>query len=148
MILYRVVSRRQNANLSGRGSARSKVNRWNSHGTELIYTSESRELAITEISSYIPIGLLPDPHLLVIVVDRKASITELDESDYPEKWDDLPSNDRTRILGDRFVTAMESIGLKVKSRHSSSGCTNVLLNPNHPDFKKFVSIKDVIALKK
>ena len=114
MVLYRVVSHKKNARLNGRGAAHSKVNRWNSYGTELIYTSESRELAISEVSSYVPIGLLPDPHLLVIEVDSKALIKEMEEYEYPNNWDEVQPNDRTRILGDQFYNKGKCIGLKVQ----------------------------------
>ena len=73
----------------------------------------------------------------------KALIKEMEEYEYPNNWDEVQPNDRTRILGDQFYNKGKCIGLKVKSRHSSSACGNVLLNPNHPDFSKLVSIKEV-----
>lgn len=148
MLLYRVVTRSANAVLNGRGAARSKVNRWNSHGTEVLYTSETRELAIAEISSHVPIGLLPDPHLMVIEISAEHLIIELKSSEYPATWNNVPAEEQSKMVGDRFISESRFLAMKVKSRHGSSDKGNVLLNPNHAEFLKAVKVKAVIALKK
>lgn len=142
MLLYRIVSERQYAALNGKGAASVSTNRWNSLNTEVIYTSQSLELCYAEATRFVPISLLPDPHLMVIEIDTKPyKLTR-----YPTGWDQIPPGDQTQAMGDQFVNDQKHLAMAVQSIKFES--SNILLNPNHPDFEskvRVVSIEPIVS---
>ena len=119
---------------SGEGSAR-RGGRWNLFGTRVVYTAESRALAMVE--------------LLVNAEDRArlgalewifvpATIpNELIErpAKFSPSWRDYPHNRETQVFGSEWIKARRSVALPVPSA-VVSGEFNYLLNPAHPDFKR------------
>ncbi|MGB3531794.1 MAG: RES family NAD+ phosphorylase, partial [Saprospiraceae bacterium] len=58
----------------------------------------------------------------------------------PIDWKSIPPAHTTQLIGDRFVSSMEGLTLKVPSV-IVPGEYNFLINPAHPDFKKVKIIK-------
>jgi RES domain-containing protein len=52
--------------LSGKGAAKRGA-RWNSAGTELVYTAGNRSLAMTEIAAHFTLATLPEDYLMLII---------------------------------------------------------------------------------
>jgi len=123
--------------LRGVGAALTEGYRWNSLNTYLVYTTESRALAILEISVHLDLSEdLPNDRFYVeIDIPDEVEILELSFENLPENWESKPPIIETKYIGDDFVTQMNAAVLKVPS------CIvppefNYLINPNHSDSKK------------
>ena len=141
MIVYRLSKSKFSNDLSGKGSEKSG-GRWNSKGTALVYTGQSRALCTTEIAVHTPLGILPnDYELVTIEIDDAIEIKELDVRKLSKKWMVFPHAHETQVLGDKFVAENKYLILKVPSV-VVQGEFNYLINPNHPLINK-VNIKAI-----
>lgn len=111
--------------------------RWNSLNTHLVYTSQSRALAILEVSVHLDLSedLPDDRHYVEINIPDSLQILEVNIDDLPFNWNNKPPTTTTQIIGDDFVFYNQAAVLKVPSC-IVAGEHNYLLNPYHPDFKK------------
>lgn len=138
MRVYRIERKKYlNDTLRGIGASLSNGSRWNSYGTFLVYTAESRALAMLEVSVHLDLSEdLPTDRLFVeIDIPDDVAISELSEKDLPKDWDEKPPNKRTQFVGDAFVRNQKTAVLKVPSSivHEEF---NFLINPLHSDAKK------------
>jgi RES domain-containing protein len=141
MIVYRLSKLKFAGDLTGKGAEKSG-GRWNSQGTALVYTSESRALCTTEIAVHTPLGNLPlDYQLISIELPDDIQIKELGAGELPAKWNSIPHSHSTQVIGDKFVAEGKFMVLKVPSV-VVPGEFNYLLNPKHPEFNK-VKIKSI-----
>ena len=135
MIVFRLSKSMYANDLSGRGAEKAG-GRWNSKGTAMVYTSESRALCTTEIAVHTPLGILPlDYVIIAIEIPKTMAIEELEIDVLPEDWKSLPHSHSTQEIGDSFVTTEKFAVLRVPSA-VVQGEYNYLLNPLHKDFKK------------
>lgn len=135
MIVFRLSKSAYANDLSGRGAEKAG-GRWNSKGTAIVYTSESRALCTTEIAVHTPLGILPlDYVIIAIEIPNTVPVTELKTSALPADWKSLPHSHSTQEIGDAFVTEEKTAVLKVPSA-VVQGEYNYLINPSHKDFKK------------
>jgi RES domain-containing protein len=142
MELFRLSKKKYAKVFNGKGAAKSN-NRWNSKGTEIIYTAESRALAMTEILVHLPIGILPKEYVMITIdVLNEVSFKEIDIKKLNENWNKNPPISQTKKIGDDFINSMESCVLKVPSA-VVKGDFNYLINPYHKDFKK-IKIIDIV----
>ncbi len=128
--------------MNGKGASKSTINRWNSKGTEIIYTSGSESLARAELAGHVSMGLLPDPVLIVIEVASK----NIPAPDPPEDWDVTPPGIASKKVGDLFIRKGKDLVVKVPSKYDSTQF-NYLINPNHPDFSRDVKVIEMRELK-
>jgi RES domain-containing protein len=143
MRVFRLIRKKYGIELSGKGAALSG-NRWNSRGTELIYTSESRALAMAEVAVHLSLSILPKDYVMVeIEIPNSVSISSLKTDDLPQGWNSFPHLLDTQKIGDDFVAERKSCVLKVPSA-VVPGDFNFLINSNHLDFSaiKIVGYKD------
>jgi len=135
MIIFRLSKSVYANDLSGRGAEKAG-GRWNSKGTAMVYTSESRALCTTEIAVHTPLGILPlDYVIIAIEIPKTLPIQELATDTLPEDWKSLPHSHSTQELGDTFISSEKFAVLRVPSA-VVQGEFNYLLNPSHRDFKK------------
>jgi RES domain-containing protein len=137
MRVYRIEREKYlDTTLKGIGAASTEGYRWNSLHTYLVYTSESRALAMLEVSVHLDLsGDLPtDRYFVEINIPDKLDILELSIADLPENGDTIPSVLETHFIGDDFVRDNRAAVLKVPSCIIPSEF-NYLINPNHPDAK-------------
>jgi RES domain-containing protein len=141
MIVFRLSKAKFSADLSGKGAEKSG-GRWNSKGTALIYTSESRALCTAGIAVHIPLGILPMHYQLVsIEIPDGIRIKELTANDLPENWKSFPHQHTTQELGDQFVNEGEFPVLKVPSAVVQDEY-NFLINAVHSESKR-IQIKSI-----
>ncbi len=138
MRVYRIERKKYlNKTLEGVGAFMSDGFRWNSKHTRIVYTSESRSLALLEIAVHLDLSKdLPDDRYFVeIDIPDDIRITVLDINDLPVNWDIKPPTTETQYIGDDFVKSNVSAVLKVPSSiiHQEF---NYLINPHHPDSKR------------
>ena len=130
MIVFRLSKSKFANDLSGKGAEKSG-GRWNSKGTALVYTSESRALCTTEIAVHTPLGNLPlDYKLISIEIPEGLPIHELVTADLPADWKSIPHVYSTQSIGDRFVAEGIFPVLKVPSAVVQDEY-NYLINPAH-----------------
>ncbi len=131
--VWRITDRKyERSAFTGEG-ARLFGGRWNSPGTAMIYTSESQSHAVLELLVHLDTPeLLGDFVVFPIEVDESL-ITSLDHLTLPPNWNDDPVPASVQALGDVWAASRSSVGYLVPSVLVPSE-SNVLLNPNHPDF--------------
>jgi RES domain-containing protein len=109
--------------------------RWNSQGVRVVYASPSLALAAIETFVHLEPNLQPDDLVSIAAEMPDDVATErLDPKSLPRKWYELRDESLKRF-GDRWIHAGETIALYVPSA-AIRGEWNVLLNPEHPDFRK------------
>jgi len=135
MRVFRLSKAKYKDTLSGYGASLNGQ-RWNSKGTEVIYTAQSRALASWEVAVHLPIGLLPKDYFIVeIDIPDTIDILEIAIEQLPARWHAIPSLPASQKVGDRFVTENKYAVLKVPSA-VVPGDFNYILNPKHPKFQK------------
>lgn len=143
MILYRFSRKEHGGDLSGKG-AELYGGRWNSKGVPVVYCSETRALAVTEIVAYTPPGLIPEGYVLNIIETPEdlPYHCEIKMEELPEGWKKYPHRKETKQLGDFFLSEKNCLLVQVPSA-LVDGEFNYLLNPRHPEFSK-VKILEVL----
>lgn len=135
MKVFRLSKSKYSNELSGKGESKSG-NRWNSKGTEIIYTAESRALAMAEVAVHLTFATLPGDYVMIeINIPDNIKIKEIELKDLPGNWNNHPPGLDTQKIGDNFIDAIEDCVLKVPSA-VVKGNYNFLINPYHKDFKK------------
>src|SRR6187431_319818 len=135
MEVYRLSRAIHGKTLSGVGASK-QGGRWNSQGTEIIYTSANRSLAMTEVVVHFAIGSLPEGFMMItILVPDTISIHEIKSETLPENWNQFPPIKATQSIGDQFIKEGKACLLKIPSA-VTAGDFNYLINPAHPEFKK------------
>lgn len=138
MLVFRIEREKYlNSALSGIGASLSEGFRWNSISTRIVYTAESRALAILEVSVHLDLqeDLPTDRYLITLEIPDEVEILELDQMDLPLNWDAKPPIIETQLIGDDFVTQQTAAVLKVPSAIVPEEF-NYLINPLHPDAQK------------
>jgi len=130
MIVFRLSKLKYADDLSGKG-AEKIGRRWNSKGTAMVYTSESRALCTAEIAVHTPLGNLPvDYQLISIEIPDDIVFRELVLNELPVGWHSIPHAHATQEIGDKFVADGKYAVLKVPSVVVQDEF-NYLINPNH-----------------
>jgi len=133
MQAFRLASYVRRYDLSGYG-AFLYGGRWNLRGTSVLYTAETRSLAIMEVLVHLTSEELPaDMYLLTLNVPDASSRTELTVADMPPDWRRTGLLQPTALLGHAWLKSGTTLVLRVPSvvvpqEH------NLLLNPAHPEF--------------
>lgn len=134
MIVFRLCKKIHSNDLSGRGAEKSG-GRWNSKGTAMLYTCESRALCTAEIAVHSPLGIVPSDYVLITLnIPNNIEILELDINILQNNWKSFPHSHSTQVIGDEFITDNQKLVMKVPSV-VVSGDNNYLINPYHIDFK-------------
>jgi RES domain-containing protein len=119
---------------SGEG-ARLYGGRWNRPGVRVAYTSRSLALAAIETFVHLEPNLRPDD-LVAITAELPDDVAteRLELKTLPRKWHEL-RGESLGVFGDRWIGAGRTAALHVPSA-AIRGEWNVLLNPEHSDFRK------------
>ena len=135
MIVFRIEREKYlDTTLSGLGASMSEGFRWNSLNTKLVYTSQSRALALLEVAVHLDLSedLPKDRRYVEIEIPDELIIQEVNIEDLPDDWNAKPPTLTTQTIGDDFVQYNESAVLKVPSSIVPQEF-NYLINPIHPD---------------
>jgi RES domain-containing protein len=133
MEVFRLSREKYKGVLSGKGAA-IKGARWNSKGTEIIYTASNRSLAMAEVFVHLNMKTLPSGYyMLTIFIPDSVSILKLKTSDLPPDWNRFPHPSSTKKVGDDFIKKGKYCLLQIPSV-VTPGDYNYLINSNHPEF--------------
>ncbi|WP_046758602.1 RES family NAD+ phosphorylase [Kordia jejudonensis] len=133
MKVYRITSKKFAHDISGTGAA-IYGGRWNKKGSAVLYTGESKEIALLETIVHIPPMLIPDLDILTFEIPDD-SITTLNRSDLPSNWKDYPAPTILAQLGEYWFLNQETIALKVPSCIIQTS-HNYILNCQHKEYNK------------
>lgn len=133
MLVYRITNKKYAKDISGTGAA-IFGGRWNKKGTPVLYTGESKEIALLETIVHTPPMLVPDLDILTFEIPDN-SITEIKVENLPKNWIDYPAPSILAKIGEDWVKKEETIALKVPSCIIHSAC-NYILNCRHPNYNK------------
>jgi RES domain-containing protein len=133
-IVWRITTaRRARAAFSGEG-ARLYGGRWNPKGVPLVYTAESRALAMLEM-------LVQDEplHARYMVISATIpdglAIERVDPTKLPSDWRAPQRTEDLRAIGAEWATSSRTVVLAAPSAVLPEE-TNYLLNVLHPDFRR------------
>jgi RES domain-containing protein len=112
MLVYRITGRKHATDISGTGAAM-YGGRWNKKGTPVLYTGESKEIALLETVVHTPPMLVPN--LDMVTIEIPDSIIELKPNELPKNWMDYPAPTILSEIGEQWVSESKSIALKVPS---------------------------------
>ncbi len=131
MIVFRITKSKRASDISGYGSAL-YPGRWNKKGTPVLYTGESKEIALLESIVHIPPILTPDLDILTIEIPDD-SVLQLTVADLPSNWHQFPAPTILSEIGQKWIDEARSLALKVPSSiiHSAN---NIVLNCKHKDY--------------
>lgn len=118
MTVYLITHSIRASDISGAGAAL-YPGRWNIKGIPVLYTGESKEIALLEIPN---------------------STSELDIKDLPSNWVQFPAPTILSEMAQEWVDEGTTVALKVPSCVVYSS-HNFALNCSHPDYR-FVKITD------
>lgn len=141
MKVYRLTRRKFIHDFNGKGAAICGA-RWNSKGTEIIYASDSRALAMAEVAVHLSFDILPSDFMMleIDIPEAVAFAPAIFADDLHTSWNAFPHDATTQLIGDQFIQANAFCVLKVPSA-VVKGDFNILINPFHSDFS-MITITD------
>ena len=128
MRVYRVSNTRYAGDLSGEG-ARLHGGRWNHIGTPCLYTSQSRSLAVLELSVNVSTASVLR-YLSMVEIEIPNSLLELTIPDLPGNWRDAPAPSSTKDYGSDLLTKNLNAIIKIPSSVIPEEF-NYIINPKH-----------------
>lgn len=133
MIVFRITGKKHASDMSGNGAA-IYGGRWNKKGSPVLYTGETKEIALLETIVHTPPAIIPALEILTIEIPDD-SIEILSINDLPDNWTNYPAPEILAEIAENWIESNKSIALKVPSCiiHTSN---NYILNCRHPDYKK------------
>jgi RES domain-containing protein len=133
MVVYRITDKKHAGDIHGTGAA-TVGGRWNKKGTPVLYTGESKEIALLETIVNTPPMIVPDLDIITLEIPDD-SITEIEIDQLPSNWIDYPAPTILSELNEQWVKSNAAIALKVPSCviHSAS---NYILNCRHPEYNR------------
>ena len=133
MKVYRITASKHAKDINGAGAAL-YPGRWNKKGTPVLYTGESKEIALLETIVHTPAMLIPELDILTIEIPDN-SITELLPSELPANWANYPAPAILSEIGESWIMEGKTIALKIPSCIIPTAF-NYILNCNHRDYNK------------
>jgi RES domain-containing protein len=133
MRAYRIADRRYPI-FDGTG-ARILGGRWNSPGKPMIYGAATFAGALLEVLVHSNLGRAPKTHAAVeITIPDTLAVESLGANDLPA-WD-AEDPGASRAFGDQWLGEKRTAVLLVPSMVTHGREQNVLINPEHPDFRQ------------
>ena len=128
--------------LDGKGASINS-GRWNSLNVPMIYASSTASLAFLELLRRFKPRHIPINYCLVeYTLEDEVSILEITAKELPTNWDSPVHNDKTQLIGDKFIRDGNHLLLRVPSVLLPNEY-HYNINPLHPDMGK-LSICDIV----
>src|SRR5690606_14347631 len=128
MIVYRIAKRKRALDISGTGAA-INPGRWNRQGTPVLYTSESREMALLENIVNLPPMIAPQWDIMTLELPD-GPLFELKVDELAVTWNRIPAPAKLPEIGQKRVGKGETLGRRVPSRNLQQA-NHILLNCEH-----------------
>lgn len=136
MEVFRVSSTKYSKELTASG----KAARWNKDGEFVIYTGETRSLAMLEniVHKSIQTGLDYET-MIISITDSEDVFSRKKISDLPSNWRDISAYSKLQDIGSKWYHSKESLVLQVPSVIVPQEF-NYIINANHPEFKNSITL--------
>jgi RES domain-containing protein len=134
MQVFRISNCKYIADTSGYG-AYLVGGRWNSKGVRMLYTAQNQSLALLETLAHIPAFLPLQNYCLLALQIPESSLVVFDQKKLPPNWQQMPSTEELKIIGDAFINENKYLAMQVPSSVMPLE-NNYLINPNHKLFNK------------
>jgi RES domain-containing protein len=144
MRVYRIARKRHLRDLTGAG-AKTYGGRWNHRGTAILYTSETRSLAMLEFLVHVSWMQAPiDLGVATLEIANEVQAETHSPADLPEDWRLYPAPPRLADLGTAWALSKQSLLLRVPSAVVEQE-HNILVNPEHSDIVRVavLEVKDL-----
>lgn len=129
------------AKLSQKLQASGKSNRWNKNDEFVIYTAESKALAVLELRAHLG-NIYPKENFLLMKIEIPDNSTvAVNARDLPSGWKSVFNLSIPQSAGSQWYSSNSHLILKVPSVIIEDAY-NYLINTNHPDFGRKVRIVD------
>ena len=135
ILAWRIIKQKHAKTAFTGEGARLYGGRWNSPGRPMVYTSESRALALAEILVHLESSGPLSRYVTFRVGIHETFVADIPSGDLPKNWRADPAPRRLQVIGDGWLVSQASAVLRVPSA-VVVGESNYLLNPFHPDFSK------------
>jgi len=133
MHVYRITNCIYSRDLSGKGASL-YGGRWNNKNTYIVYTAESRSLALLEIIAHM--GKIPLKGFCLVTIDIPDDCIQIfPVENLPDDCFANPAPDYIKVIGDNFIKVNKYLALKLPSSLMREE-NNYLLNPRHSGFNK------------
>jgi RES domain-containing protein len=133
MLVYRINDCQYVKDLSGTGSAL-YGGRWHSKNTYVLYTAQSRSLALLE--AVVHIGKIPVTGYCLATIDiPEHSIERVSLDSLPPGWHTNPCPNYLKAIGDNFIHTNKHLVLEIPSVLMMEEHT-YMVNPAHALFNK------------
>lgn len=91
---------------------------------------------MAEVAVHFTLATLPDDYMMAtIFIPADTSLQKLSATDLPTDWNMFPHPSSTQAIGDKFIADNKYCLLQIPSA-VTQGDYNVLINPNHREFRK------------
>jgi len=138
MVVYRITLAKWAESLTGSGYPA----RWNPKGYRVVYCAGSRALACLEnLVHRSGEGLNESFKVTAVHIPDSVSIESINVNDLPSGWHNVYGSPICQAIGKKWLDDQRSCALRVPSSIIQDEW-NVLLNPNHHEFKT-ISIESV-----
>lgn len=114
--------------------------RWNSPGRPVIYAAETFAGAMLEVLVHSNLGRVPKTHAVVEITIPDQISVETVGADAMPGWD-AEDQIASRFYGDKWLDEQRTVVLLVPGAATRGREHNVLLNPEHPQFKAIAASK-------
>ena len=133
MLVYRITGAKHSGDLTGTGAA-VYGGRWNRKGTRVLYTGETKEIALLESIVHMPLMIVPELKIITLEIPD-SSIMRIRAGGLPENWYEYPAPAILSEIGEKWVKEGKTVALMVPSCviHSAN---NVVLNCRHPEYAR------------
>jgi RES domain-containing protein len=143
---WRIVKAKHAANAFDGEGARINGGRWNSPGTSVVYTSESRALATLELLVHLNDSTLLAKYVLIpCTFAYRHAVRVEDLGPLPRDWAAYPASAALQAIGDPWARRGSPLVLSVPSAVTHDE-RNYVLNPAHAGFR-FVKIGVPVPLR-
>lgn len=132
---WRIVKRRHAGSAFDGEGARRYGGRWNSPGTAVVYSSETRALCLLEVLAGLRSVKPLHAYVLIPATFEDSLVLPIQPANLPADWQENPPHPSTQQIGDTWVDQEESAILQVPSAIVPDEY-NYLFNPLHPDFDR------------
>lgn len=138
MRLWRLVKTKFASTAFDGEGARLHGGRWNSPGTRVAYAASNSALAVLEVLVHMTGGggILPGYSLITATIPDSL-VEDMPAADIPVGWDSSPVPPEAQAIGDAWIRSGRSLALRVPSA-VVEGSYDILINPEHSDFARFV----------
>lgn len=138
MLVYRITLERWAESLTGSGYPA----RWNPKGYHVVYCAGSRALACLEnLVHRSGEGLSANFKIAEIYIPDSLAVHQIDPNKLPGSWHRVDGYSVCQEIGKIWLDQQKTCIMRVPSSIIQEEW-NVLINPNHPDFKD-ISIRNI-----